>query len=520
MTSYTSEKLAFNNAEQFKESFSETLPTIGYVFIGNHIAYENEDSPDFIIDSVVDEKSVWDNMYAAKRITGNDVQLVVTKYNWTSNTRYKQYDDTKELEFLLTKDEDEQIFPMYVVNSEGNVYKCLCNNVSQFSNVEPLGKNLSANGNIATTDGYLWKYMFNVKPSNRFLTDEWIPAPTSTKFLEFDASPLTSVDGELAKIIMVENGSGYFSQNVVVSPFTSGCTVLSVVTTVESNVFTLVQDTSISGTGVATDTHIISINTNLGTITLSKPTSGSGGGVTNTLNSSTRVVVEGDGTPVTSVPTLSNTSISKITVTSFGSGYTFANVKIFGTGTGASARAVFPPKFGHSFNAAKELGASNVMVAMRIGEVDSTEGGVISTDTSFRQYGFMRDPYKYGQDSPVNLSESLTVISQTTDVTLIAGAPFDLQEFVYQGNSPETATFSGFVHAQTANEVRLTRVRGSISIGVTLKGTFTNQTGRAVVTLNTPEFEPYTGDVLYTENIVKTQRTDGQAENLKFVIRF
>ena len=53
-----------------------------------------------------------------------------------------------------------------------------------------------------------------------------------------------------------------------------------------------------------------------------------------------------------------------------------------------------------------------------------------------------------------------------------------------------------------------------------LKGTETNPVGRTVVSIKNPEFQPGTGDILYEENIVNVQRTDGQAESLKFVIRF
>jgi len=165
------------------------------------------------------------------------------------------------------------------------------------------------------------------------------------------------------------------------------------------------------------------------------------------------------------------------------------------------------------------LGGSNVMISMRVGEVDATEGGVISTDTSFRQYGLLRDPYKYGQTSQANNTTSNTVISQTTNISLIAGSLYNLNEFVYQGVSSDP-TFSGYVHAQTSNEIRLIKVKGTIAIGSPLKGTATNPTGRTVVTAVSPEFEPFTGDVLYVENITKTQRTEGQAESLKFVIRF
>ena len=91
---------------------------------------------------------------------------------------------------------------------------------------------------------------------------------------------------------------------------------------------------------------------------------------------------------------------------------------------------------------------------------------------------------------------------------------------MYQGPSVDAVTFSGYVHAYDTNLVRLTQVKGAISIGSPLKGTATNPSGRTVVTYNSPEFEPYTGDILYEENIVKIDRTDGQAENLKFVIQF
>jgi hypothetical protein len=516
MPSYTSKKLAFNNAEQFKESFFEPEPTtIGYVFIANHLSWPNEDSPTVPNDTVSDEKVVWDNMFAAKKITGNDVELVVPKITWSSNTKFKQFDDTIELSELLSSNTITNTYPMYVINSQNDVYKCLCNNVSQASSVEPTGKNLSANGNIATSDGYLWKYLFNVRPSNRFLTEDWMPVPTSTNKLDYDASNLTPVDGELVKIITTNGGSNYIHSNVFVFPYTTGCTVLEL-----SNTINVSENMAVTGLGIPGGTFIQSIDTLNTKITVSNPTTSNGGGSGNLISLSTRVEIDGDGFGAVASVQLTNTAISKIVVNSYGKDYTKANINIYGTGTAATARAVLPTKFGHGFNAAKELGASNVMIVMRIGEVDSTENGVISTQTSFRQYGLLRDPYKYGLQTPVNTATSNSVISQTTNVTLIAGANYNLEEFVYQGSSANNATFSGFIHAQTANEVRLTRVEGAISIGTPLRGTTTNPTGRVVVNLINPQFEPYTGDILYLDNITKIERTDGQAENLKFVVRF
>jgi hypothetical protein len=83
-----------------------------------------------------------------------------------------------------------------------------------------------------------------------------------------------------------------------------------------------------------------------------------------------------------------------------------------------------------------------------------------------------------------------------------------------------TAAFSGFVNAFTSNEVRLTRISGRPQIGLPLKGVSSNPTGRTVVSFTNPEFQPYTGDILFVDNITKTQRIDGQAESLKFVVKF
>jgi hypothetical protein len=104
-------------------------------------------------------------------------------------------------------------------------------------------------------------------------------------------------------------------------------------------------------------------------------------------------------------------------------------------------------------------------------------------------------------------------------LTLIAGTDFELNEFVYQGGSANNAYFYGFVNSQTSNEVRLTKVHGTVSVGGLLIGANSGVT-RTVVKKFDPEFEPYTGDILYVENTQKIQRADGQAENVKFVIRF
>lgn len=533
MTKLITKKLAFNTAEQFKESFSENDPTIAYVFLGNHVPYANESSPDSIVDTSYSEKEIWDSIFAAKRVTGNDVHLVVPRVNWTSNTKYRQYDDTIDIETLLASNTTQNLKPMYVITTDRNVYLCVSNNASANSTVEPTGDYTTSNGNIGTADGYVWKYMFNVKPSNKFLNSSWMPTPVSSSALDYGMNSTGIVEGELTSVVITNKGQNYRqSSTIKVDGFNSSQSTVRLSNT--ANVLAVfnipslanLANMSISGTGIAAGSYISSVSNVTGVITLSEVTNGSGGNANN-ITISTRVYVAGDGIGVAANATISNTlvgvdsslaNISKITVDTIGTGYSRANAFIFGSGSGATARVILPPKFGHAFNPAKQLGANNVMVSVRIGEIDSTEGGKISIDTAFRQYGLLRSPYKYGSANIANTSTANSIVSQTTDLDVVAGFPYTLNEYVYQ-SSLDNPTAYGFVHAQTSNKVRITKVKGSFTTGLPLVG-LTSGRSRTVTGVSNPELQPYSGDILYVENTTKVDRADGQAENIRLIISF
>lgn len=511
---YTSTKLSFDSAYNFLESISDSgLNHIKYVFIGNSNAYANESSPPEIFDTTQDEKTVWDTMFAAKRVTGNDLKLVIPRYNWTSNSVYIQYDDTLSQTVLVTA--NNNVEPMYILTTDYNVYKCLSNNASVPSTIEPTGDYTSSNGFFNTADGYWWKYMYNVKPSNKFLTEDWIPAPVRISELAYGLNETNIIDGVIAHIDVVNPGTGYINSTLIADPFSSGCSTLTLADTgnVSANM-------TISGTGIIAFTHITSIDTLTNQVSLSVPTSGPGGNTGNNVTVSTRIYIDGDGNNDTiATANITNTTISKITVDSVGTGYSYANVFIYGTGTNATARSILPPKFGHGFNPAKELAANSVMISTTLGALDSSEGGLISTNTSFRQVGLLGNPHKYGDTSDYVLNANAnTVISQTTNLTMIAGIDYFDNEYVFQGNI-NFPTFSGFIHAQTPSVVRVKKAKGTISVGGLLKGQ-NSATSRAVSSFASPEFEPYSGDILYVQNQIKTERADGQAENIKFVVKF
>jgi hypothetical protein len=519
MTSATSKKIAYIAASQFKESFYEPSPTVGYVFIGNHLAYTDENIPPSIKDSIADEKNSWDNMIGAKKITGNDVEFVIPRVSWTKDTGYKQYDDVVSFDELLTGNNSLNVKPMYVMTTGRNVYKCLSNNASAKSTVEPSGDYTSSNGNIATSDGYIWKYMFNVKPSNKFLTTTWIPAPTSTAQIDYGVNIIDVIDGELTTIVVTNTGSNYFENKITVpSTFASGCTILTL-----ANTDFVAANMTVTGIGITPATYISSIDTLLNKITLSTPTTAAGGGILpqNQLSLSTRVYVDGDGTSISATPVVNAAGyVTKVTVSTIGRGYSRANAFVYGTGSSAALRCILSPKYGHAYNPAKELGANNVMVAVKIGEIDSSENGKISANTTFRQYGIFVDPHKYADANVVSQANANSVVSFTTDISVDGSTPsYTLDEFVYQGTSPSTASAYGFVVDQTSSLIKLTNVQGTFATGASLVGA-SSGTSRLIIGSGSPEFQPYSGDILYTENAVKTTRADGQAENIRLIVRF
>jgi hypothetical protein len=528
-TKYVSKKTKVISAKRFRDAFSGSeARKVGYIFLGKNTEYAVENVISEISDTVVDEKKVWDTMIAGKKVVPGDVEFVLPIYRWEQNVRYKQYDDTQTLDFLLseTQDGDDIVYPMYVINSEGNVYKCLCNNVSSFSQVEPTGDYTQNQGFIQTEVGdntcYLWKYMYNIRDSNKFYTDEWMPVPYGIELNQtvYNLSSDNLVDGSLNKIVTLNRGTGYTHTTVNVASFVENTNQLTISDSLNLSTSNIKLDMTVVGTGVLSGTFITSIDSTTNRIFLSSPTIQSGGGSGNTIQILTRVVVEGDGTGLTTSVRLRETAeIDKIDVETFGVGYTRANVIIYGSGTGATARAILPPKFGHGFNPAMELGATNIMIIQRIGEVDASENNTISTDTSFRQYGLLVNPYKYNETEELEETKANNIISQTTDITLLSGTSYALNEKVYQGTSNTNPTFSGYVVSQDLDTVRLTEVIGNFIIGTILYGE-TSGVVRPAIAIKYPDLKPYAGDVLFAENITKVERSDGQAEEIKLVFKF
>ena len=366
--------------------------------------------------------------------------------------------------------------------------------------------------------------MYSIKPGNKFITNDWIPIPKSREQLDYNMSSVGIVDGELTTIVMTNGGVNYSHGIVNVVAFSSGTNRITIAnTTLVLDSFNIpslanLANMSISGTGIRTGSFISSVNVASGILTLSSETNGSGGNNL-PISLTSRVLIEGDGTRAEAVAYVNESgNIANVKVTTVGINYSFANATIYGSGTGANTRVILSPKYGHAYNPAKELGGHNLMVAVRMGEIDSTEGGLISSNTNFRQYGLLRNPHKYGQSSQVNANTANAVVSQTTNLTMVAGAQYQQNEFVYQGIITNPSAY-GYVVDQTETILSLSGVRGVMVNGLNLTGA-NSAVQRTVIDVKTPEFQPFSGDILHVENVTAVDREDGQSEEIKFVLKF
>lgn len=518
-----SKKIRAKTAKNFKDSFTISQPRkVGYVFIGKTTTPEEP-----LVDTVKNDREVWDRMVAAKKISAGDVEFVIPRQDWTSGTYYKQYDDTATIDYLMSPStiNGNTYLPMYVMNSDGDVYKCICNDVGTTSTIEPTGNYSENDGFIQTEDGLLWKYMYSIRESNKFLTYNWMPVPHAevrdSTISDYDLSANNVITGSLNKIVVMNRGTGYSHTTVNVAPFSSGANSITITDAINLPTSNIKINMEVYGAGILAGTYITGISNATSRLVLSENTIGNGGGTSsnNRVTIRTRVVIDGDGTQTTSNVRLLNDTIEKITVENAGTGYTRANVIIYGSGTGANARVVLPPKFGHGYNPAEEFSANNVMVVDSIGEIDSTETGLIPVDITYREYGLLVDPYKYSENTQVSFSNANTVISQTTDVTLLPGLPYTQNELVYQG--PLSNPFlTARVVSQTESVIRLNCIKGSVVVGSILIGT-SSGIQRPVLSVKNPDLKLYAGDILYTSNVsTGIERYDGQAEQIKLVIQF
>lgn len=173
----------------------------------------NDDTAVQIVNNSVTqiELDTFNDLLYGKLIKPADIVHMKSRYNWTSNTAYAQYDQNDPDMFDKT---------FYVVTDQYNVYKCIDNAKGSRSTVKPTLTTPS--GTFRTGDGYTWKYMYTIDASSntKFTTANFVPVlPTA-------AVVSNAVPGTI-DVIRVANGGNSYSvyENGFVDSITDSLTI-------------------------------------------------------------------------------------------------------------------------------------------------------------------------------------------------------------------------------------------------------------------------------------------------------
>jgi hypothetical protein len=438
-TAVTTNLLNVKNAENFIDAITTGTNNV-YVAIAHTDAWANDSAPESVSDNTDVYVDFWRSAIGGKKITGNEISLVIPRVNWTANTVYVEYSNVNANSLF---DQD-----FYVMTTDYNVYKCISNNNSANSTIMPTYLDTASTNK--ETDGYIWKYMYTLSTSDRvrYTTEDWIPV----KYLGSNDGSLqwqvqeNAIDGGIQFVKLTNSGNNY----------------------------------------------------------------------TNTSNIIVTITGDGTGANVTAQINTTSQTVSNLTVVTPGTGYHFANVAISGgAGTNAAANVVISPFGGHGSNPVNELGGTTVMINLNL---KADENGFITTQNDYRQIVLLQDPIVYGSNNTIY---SNTRFTQSMEITTSSGADnYSLDEYVYQGTSLETASFSGRVlnWDSVNNKVQLIETVGSPTSTLLVGDTSAVQ--RFVLSTSYYDLKPYTGELLYIENISPIQRAEDQTENIKLILRF
>jgi hypothetical protein len=215
MAAIKTDKLRILSAQQFVAGITTSTNSY-YTFIGllNPTNYKTDwnEHPESPRDNFSQENDYWDTMIALKKINPNDVRLVVNKNEWNTGTTYDMYRHDISSYNPSKPSGATSLYTSnyFVINSNFDCYICLNNGISpeyptgRPSLDEPLFTNEVEPASAGTSgDGYIWKYLFTIKPSDiiKFDSQYYIPLPKEWSGLIKDNA---TTSGQI-KIITITN---------------------------------------------------------------------------------------------------------------------------------------------------------------------------------------------------------------------------------------------------------------------------------------------------------------------------
>ena len=228
MAAIITDQIRIVNAKNFLAGI-QTSTNSYYSFIGlpNPEDFQSDwnSTPPSPKDSFNDENEYWDTMIAMKKINSSDSRLVVTKRLWESGVTYDYYrnDYTINNTALVSGATNLYNASYFVLNSDYRVYECLQNGTDpdnpngRPSLDEPTFTDLEPRSAGSSGDGYIWKYLYTIKPADiiKFESTDFMPVPQNWETNSDDSAVRgNAVDGSIKIAVITNRGVGLGTANV------------------------------------------------------------------------------------------------------------------------------------------------------------------------------------------------------------------------------------------------------------------------------------------------------------------
>ena len=515
MSAIITDQIRILNAKNFVAGVANTDNSY-YSFIGlpNPEDYQTnwDTDPPTPKDSFDEEMGYWDSMIALKKVNNADIRQVVTKRVWKSGTKYDMYrhDYSRSNTSSISKATNLYNASYYVINEDYRVYMCLQNGTSpdypngQISLDQPTFTDLEPRAAGTSNDGYVWKYLYTIKPNEiiKFETSDFIPVPQ-----EWETSPdnapvrENAIEGSI-KIVTITN---------------AGINVGAISTS-----YTRVP---INGDGNGAEATVV-VNNDLKIDSVTISSQGSG------YTYGTLDLVAG-GVPVAS--------------------------------TEPEFNVIIPPSGGHGSNIYRELGAYNVLLYSRL--ENDTENPDFITGNQFSRIGVVENPLAPNSIIPLTLDKASALSALRLTGIGYSSANFSADsQFVQTIGTGLTAVGRVVSYDQTTGVLKYWQDRvGFNTVGAALTNApygyeqleFTSNPssgGSIVITpttgsnlqidssfsgfstsinnrtynlgqdftngISSPEVKRYSGNIIYVDNRPSVNRSVNQKEDIKVILQF
>ena len=229
MAAIITDQIRILNAKNFVAGVTNSSNSY-YSFVGltNPADYQSDwdQDPPSPKDNFDQENDYWDTMVALKKITSSDVKQVVPKRSWSSGTTYDMYrhDYSRTNTAAVSGSTSLYLATYFVMNSDFRVYICLQNGTSpdnptgQPSLDEPTFTDLEPRAAGTSGDGYIWKYLYTITPSDvaKFESTQYMPVPADWSTSADNAAVRdNAVDGSIKIATITNRGVGLGTANSV-----------------------------------------------------------------------------------------------------------------------------------------------------------------------------------------------------------------------------------------------------------------------------------------------------------------